>query len=153
MTLFLFLWYIKKDKNIIDFNDIEHYALKILVKKDEKGDLAKEVFEGNILDGLRKGAYDNFTIEIFGQSIREQKQTAYEIGHLCGENITFEYNGKKYRIIKDVRFAEGTKAIGANAFYKCTSLENVTLPENTRSSLVTCSIFNPSNDEFSVFTI
>ena len=26
----------KKDKNIIDFNDIEHYALKILVKKDEQ---------------------------------------------------------------------------------------------------------------------
>ena len=26
----------KKDKNIIDFNDIEHYALKILVKKDEE---------------------------------------------------------------------------------------------------------------------
>ena len=27
----------KKDKNLIDFNDIEHYALKILVKKDEAG--------------------------------------------------------------------------------------------------------------------
>ncbi len=27
----------KKEKNIIDFNDIEHFALKILVKKDEKG--------------------------------------------------------------------------------------------------------------------
>ena len=27
----------KKEKNIIDFNDIEHLALKILVKKDEKG--------------------------------------------------------------------------------------------------------------------
>lgn len=27
----------KKEKNIIDFNDIEHYALEILVKKDEKG--------------------------------------------------------------------------------------------------------------------
>ena len=27
----------KKDKNIIDFSDIEHYALKILVKKDEDG--------------------------------------------------------------------------------------------------------------------
>ena len=26
----------KKDKNIIDFNDIEHYALKILLKKDEE---------------------------------------------------------------------------------------------------------------------
>ena len=27
----------KKEKNIIDFNDIEHYALNILVKKDEDG--------------------------------------------------------------------------------------------------------------------
>jgi len=27
----------KQEKNIIDFNDIEHYALKILVKKDENG--------------------------------------------------------------------------------------------------------------------
>lgn len=28
----------KKEKNIIDFNDIEHFALKILVRKDEDGD-------------------------------------------------------------------------------------------------------------------
>ncbi len=40
----------KKDKNIIDFNDIEHYALKILVKKDEEGnsvptDIAKNYKE------------------------------------------------------------------------------------------------------------
>ncbi len=33
-------------------------------KKEEKGDLAKEVFEANLLDGLRKGQYDNFTIEM-----------------------------------------------------------------------------------------
>ena len=34
----------KKEKNIIDFNDIEHYALNILVKKDEKGEyVATEV--------------------------------------------------------------------------------------------------------------
>ncbi|MBQ8295066.1 MAG: ATP-dependent protease ATPase subunit HslU [Clostridia bacterium] len=33
-------------------------------KKEEKGDTAKEVFEANLLDGLRKGAYDNFTIEM-----------------------------------------------------------------------------------------
>lgn len=33
-------------------------------KKDEKGDTAKEVFEANLLDGLRKGQYDNFTIEM-----------------------------------------------------------------------------------------
>ena len=33
-------------------------------KKEEKGDTAKEVFESNLLDGLRKGLYDNFTIEM-----------------------------------------------------------------------------------------
>lgn len=33
-------------------------------KKEEKGDTAKEVFEANLLDGLRKGQYDNFTIEM-----------------------------------------------------------------------------------------
>ena len=33
-------------------------------KKQEKGDLAKEVFEANLLDGLRKGEYDNFVIEM-----------------------------------------------------------------------------------------
>ncbi len=33
-------------------------------KKEEKGDLAKDVFEANLLDGLRKGQYDNFTIEM-----------------------------------------------------------------------------------------
>lgn len=40
----------KREKNIIDFNDIEHYALNILVKKDEKGnytatDVAKKYQE------------------------------------------------------------------------------------------------------------
>ena len=33
-------------------------------KKEEKGETAKEVFEQNLLDGLRKGEYDNFTIEM-----------------------------------------------------------------------------------------
>lgn len=42
--------YRKKEKNIIDFNDIEHFALKLLVKKDENGkiistDIAKEYKE------------------------------------------------------------------------------------------------------------
>ena len=40
----------KRERNIIDFNDIEHYALKILVKKDENGnyvgtDVAKKYRE------------------------------------------------------------------------------------------------------------
>ena len=43
--------------------------------------------------------YDTFNIEIFGKSIRENKQTAYIIGLLPGENDTFEYNGKNYQIL------------------------------------------------------
>lgn len=49
---------------------------------------------------LYKGyIYDNFTIEIFGQSVRENKQTAYKIGLLPGINSTFEYNGKNYQLL------------------------------------------------------
>ncbi len=33
-------------------------------KKDEKGELAKEVFENNLLEDFRKGVYDNFVIEM-----------------------------------------------------------------------------------------
>ena len=33
-------------------------------KREEKGELAKEVFEANLLDGLKNGLYDNFTIEM-----------------------------------------------------------------------------------------
>jgi len=48
----------KKDKNIIDFNDIEHYALNLLVEKDENGDFIptdiakqyKEKFEEIAID-------------------------------------------------------------------------------------------------------
>ena len=34
------------------------------VKKEEKGETAKEVFENNLLEGLRKGAYDSLLIEM-----------------------------------------------------------------------------------------
>ena len=42
---------------------------------------------------------DYFTIQIFGKSIREQKQTAYEIGLLPGKNETINYCGKKYQLL------------------------------------------------------
>lgn len=31
----------KKEKNMIDFNDIEHFALEILVKKNEDGTISR----------------------------------------------------------------------------------------------------------------
>ena len=44
----------------------EKRLVKVLAeaKKDEKGGLAQEVFEANLLDGLRKGEFDNFVIEM-----------------------------------------------------------------------------------------
>lgn len=56
--------------------------------------------------------YDNFTIQIFGNSIRDQKQTAYEIGLLPGHNEIFDYNGKKYQLL----FKEMSNPV--NVFYQ-----------------------------------
>ena len=44
----------------------EKRIVKILAeaKKDERDGLDKEIFEANLLDGLRKGSYDNFMIEM-----------------------------------------------------------------------------------------
>lgn len=43
--------------------------------------------------------YDYFNIQIFGESIQEQKNTAVLIGDLIGENIIHEYNNKKYQLL------------------------------------------------------
>lgn len=43
--------------------------------------------------------YDYFNIQIFGESIQEQKNTAVLIGDLIGENIIYEYNNKKYQLL------------------------------------------------------
>ena len=43
--------------------------------------------------------YDYFLIEIFGQSIREEKAIATTLNDLIGNNIITEYNNKKYQIL------------------------------------------------------
>ena len=70
-------------------------------KKDEKGDFAKEVFEANLLDGLRKGQYDNFMIEM---EVMENSQpmelmpggAAITIGSIFGD--MFPQKKKKRRL-------------------------------------------------------
>lgn len=46
-----------------------------------------------------KKLFEAFQIEIFGDSIRDEKELANIIGDLIGENITTEYNNKKYQIM------------------------------------------------------
>lgn len=44
----------KKEKNMIDFNDIEHFALEILVKKNEDGTISRTEVARKYQENLRK---------------------------------------------------------------------------------------------------
>ncbi|MBQ8657563.1 MAG: ATP-dependent protease ATPase subunit HslU [Clostridia bacterium] len=81
----------------------EKRILKILAeaKKEEKGDLAKEVFEGNLLENFRKGAYDNFPIEIEVTDVPQAMElvpggAAISIGNIFGD--MFQHKKKKRRM-------------------------------------------------------
>ena len=86
----------------------ERRVLKVLAdaKKDEKGELAKEVFESNLLDGLRKGQYDNFVIEMEVLDTPQQMElmpgtAAISIGNIFGDM----FPGKKKKRKLTVREA------------------------------------------------
>ena len=70
-------------------------------KREEKGDTAKEVFEANLLEGLRKGQYDNFVIEIEVIDAPQQMEVvpggaAISIGSIFGD--MFQNKKKKRRL-------------------------------------------------------
>ena len=50
----------KKEKNIIDFSDIEHFALKILVKKDENGNYIPTDVAKNYMSKFSEIAIDEY---------------------------------------------------------------------------------------------
>ena len=50
----------KKEKNIIDFNDIEHFALKILLKIDEDGNICKTDIAKNYEEKFDEIAIDEY---------------------------------------------------------------------------------------------
>ena len=77
-------------------------------KKDEKGDTAKEVFESNLLDGLRRGEYDNFTVEMEVIDAPQQMElvpggAAISIGSIFGD--MFQNKKKKRRLSVKEAFA------------------------------------------------
>lgn len=93
------------DKNLIITRYLKDLFPEYLIKSEiSTNDEDNKVIVVQIATGNREilydgYIYDNFTIEIFGTSIRENKQTAYEIGLLPGNNIIYEYNGDKYQIL------------------------------------------------------
>jgi len=113
-------------------------------KKEEKGDLAKEVFEANLLDGLRKGQYDNFTIEIEVIDAPQQMEVvpggaAISIGSIFGD--MFQNKKKKRRLpVKEamqiVLEEESDKLVDEDAIRK----KPFAVRKTTASSLLTKSI-------------
>lgn len=70
-------------------------------KKDEKGETAKEVFEANLLEEFRKGAYDNFMIEMEVIDTPQSMEVvpggaAISIGSIFGD--MFQQKKKKRRL-------------------------------------------------------
>ncbi len=129
----------KHERNIIDFNDIEHYALKILVKKDEKGntiptDIAKkyqEKFEEIAIDEYQDS---NQVQELILKSVSrgnnlfmvgDVKQSIYKFRQACPKLFLDKYDtysldgnekGLKIQLFKNFRSRENVLDVTNNVF-------------------------------------
>ena len=65
---------------------------RVIVVQEQPGE--KVVFYGDI-DPL----YNYYQINIYGLSIRENKDTANQIGDLIGKHLLYDYEGKKWQLI------------------------------------------------------
>ena len=111
----------------------ERRLLKALAeaKKDEKGDEAKEIFENKLLDGLRKGEYDNFTIEMEVSETSQPMElvpggAAISIGSIFGDMVPQKKKKRRFTVkeaFQIVMEEESSKlldddAIKAEALYR-----------------------------------
>ena len=100
----------KRERNIIDFNDIEHYALKILVKKDENGnyiptEVAKkyqEKFEEIAIDEYQdSNEVQEYILKTVSKGnnlfmVGDVKQSIYKFRQACPELFLDKY--EKYSL-------------------------------------------------------
>ena len=66
--------------------------IRVIVVKEQPG--RKEVFYGDITP-----LYNYYEVDIWGLSIRENKDTATKIGDLIGKHVIVNYEGSKWQII------------------------------------------------------
>ena len=116
----------KQEKNLVDFNDIEHYALKILLKKDENGNLVKTEVAKNYIDRFEEIAIDEYQDSNDVQElilntvsrgnnifmVGDVKQSIYKFRGACPELFEGKYNtysldgndlGLKIQLFKNFR--------------------------------------------------
>ena len=129
----------KKEKNIIDFNDIEHYALQILVKKDEDGnyvatDVAKkyrEKFEEIAIDEYQdSNEVQEYILSTISRGnnmfmVGDVKQSIYKFRQACPDLFLKKYdlytqegneNGKKIQLFKNFRSCKNVLDITNTVF-------------------------------------
>ena len=96
----------KRERNIIDFNDIEHYALKILVEKDENGnckptDVAKkyqEKFEEIAIDEYQdSNQVQEYILNVISRQnnvfmVGDVKQSIYKFRQACPDLFLKKYD-------------------------------------------------------------
>lgn len=136
----------KRERNIIDFNDIEHYALKILVKKDENGncvgtDVAKkyrEKFEEIAIDEYQdSNQVQEYILGTVSRGnnlfmVGDVKQSIYKFRQACPELFLDKYNrydlngnddGLKIQLFKNFRSRENVLQITNEVFKTIMSKE------------------------------
>ena len=84
-------------------------------KKDEKGETAKEVFEANLLDGLRSGAYDNFVIEMEVADVSQPMElipggAAISLGSIFGDMMPQKKKRRKFPVKEAMQIVIGEEA-------------------------------------------
>jgi len=67
--------------------------IKVITVQEQSG--TKVVFFDNNTDPL----FNYYEIVIYGESIKEQKDTSYAIGDLIGKNITFVSGGETWQLM------------------------------------------------------
>lgn len=129
----------KRERNIIDFNDIEHYALKILVKKDENGnyvgtDVAKkyrEKFEEIAIDEYQdSNQVQEYILSTVSRGnnifmVGDVKQSIYKFRQACPELFLDKYDrydlngnedGLKIQLFKNFRSRDNVLQITNEVF-------------------------------------
>ena len=129
----------KRERNIIDFNDIEHYALKILVKKDENGnyvgtDVAKKYREKFVEIAIDEYQDSNQVQEYILSTVSrgnnifmvgDVKQSIYKFRQACPELFLDKYDrydlkgnddGLKIQLFKNFRSRENVLNITNSVF-------------------------------------
>ena len=118
----------KNDENLVDFNDIEHYALDILIEKDEKGNISPSIEAKNYIEKFDEIYIDEYQDTSYIQEdllsaiskvspgnrfmVGDIKQSIYKFRHAAVDIFIDKYNkyseesnefGKKIILAKNFR--------------------------------------------------